>query len=113
MIVVDDSKLCVDGLNRHAINCTNGNIHENISRIKPVTILDMDTLILISDLVKKGELDIFEQIEQYHNYIDGKHGTYSQTEKLYYSDISFSSYIMDKFEMRSPSIINDWFEELV
>ena len=111
LLVVDDAKLCSDGLNRYAIQWKekNGTSYDNVY---PFTVLDMDTLILIADLIKNGELDLYEQIEQYHKYIAGEYDNYSLTEILHYSDISFSAYIMDKFETRSPAIINDWLKAL-
>lgn len=112
LIVVDDPKLCSDGVNRYVIQRTGEYVRQNIEHIHPFTVIDIDTLILIIELIKNSELDIYEQIEQYHTYIAGKQENYSLNEILYYSDISFAAYIMDKFETRSPAIIDDWFKNL-
>lgn len=110
LLVVDDRKLSAEGINRYIIENTTDSINNNSKLIRPFTVLDMDTLILISELIRDGSFDIFNEIESYHIYISGKDNNYSIKEYTYYSDASFPTYIYEKYETKSPAIIDEWLE---
>lgn len=110
LLIVDDRSLSSDGFNRYVIQKTTDFVEQRSEHIKPFTVLDMDTLILISELIRNGNFDIFYDIESYHTYISGKNKIYSINEYFYHSDISFSTYIYDKYETKSPDIIDQWLD---
>lgn len=74
----------------------------------------MDTLILSADLIREGRIDIFSEIETYHKYCDRKLKThrYTPEEILHCKDISFSAFLMSRYELKSPSIIKVYESEL-
>lgn len=79
----------------------------------PFTVLDMDTLILIAELIRTNKFDIFANIESYHKYIGGGLKQYSVNELFHFSEVSFSSYIYGEYETRSPEIINKWYDSIL
>lgn len=112
LLIVDDLGFSSRGFNKYVVENTKNFVNEHAGHIRQFTVLDMDTLILIVELIKIGEFDIFDNIESYHTYIEGGHSNYSMNEIFDYSDVSFASYIYDKYETRSPEIIDKWYETL-
>lgn len=114
LLVVDDPKLSVDGLNSYVIQKTESNklVKDNPTKIYPFTILDIDTLIIIAELIRNKSIDIFREIEEYHKYIKGEQDFYSESEKFLYSELSFASYITGKYTTYIPKIVDEWFELL-
>lgn len=111
LLVVDDFVFSANGFNRYVIKETQEFVGANSPKVYSFTVLDMDTLILVAELIRQGDFDIFKEIEEYHNYIEGKQNYYTIGETFYYSDVSFSAYIIDKYETYSPKIIEEWSNE--
>lgn len=112
LLIVDDFSLSSPGFNRYIIEQTKDSVESLTPHVNPITVLDMDTLILIAELIRTEQFDIFNNIEEYHAYIEGNAPKYSVNELFNYSEASFSMYIYDKYETCSPKIIDDWFMEL-
>lgn len=112
LLITDDFGFSSDGFNRYVIERTKNFDENNSMHVMPFTVLDMDTLILVSELIRNNRFDIFENIEKYHQYIEGKEKTYTMNELFHYSEVSFTSYIYSEYETCSPKIIDEWYESL-
>ena len=112
LLIVDDFGFSSNGFNRYVIENTKTFVEKHSEQINQFTVLDMDTLILIAELIKTKAFDIFDNIESYHAYIEGKYPRYSMSEIFNYSDTSFSSYIYSEYETRTPAIIDEWYKLL-
>ncbi len=112
ILIVDDFSLSSPGFNRYVIEKTKDFIESHAEHVNPITVLDMDTLILIAELIRNDRFDIFNNIEQYHAYIEGNSPHYSENELFSYSNTSFSIYIYGEYETCSPKIINKWLRDL-
>ena len=112
ILVLDDSGFSSSGFNRYVIEQTQDYVNHNRSHVFPFTVLDIDTFILIADLINNNEVDIFREIESYHSYINGQ-GAYESVEELFLSsNISFAAFIKSRYETKSPSIIDEWNKNL-
>lgn len=112
LIIVDDFGFSADGFNRYVIENTKEFVRKHHNHVAPFTVLDMDTLILIAELIKTNKFDIFYNIDSYHNYISGRLKPYSTSELFHFSEISFSSYIYGEYETHSPEIVDKWYKSL-
>lgn len=111
ILLCDDSIFSADGFNRYGKELSS---KKGTAQSYPLTVLDMDTLILSADLIREGRIDIFSEIETYHKYCDRKLKThrYTPEEILHCKDISFSAFLMSRYELKSPSIIKVYENEL-
>lgn len=112
LIIVDDFGFSSDGFNRYVIENTKDFVSKHHNHMMPFTVLDMDTLILIAELIRTNKFDIFSNIDSYHKYISGRLKPYSINELFHFSEVSFSSYIYSEHETHSPEIINKWYDSL-
>lgn len=111
-IIVDDFSFSSDGFNRYVIENTKDFVSKHHNHVMPFTVLDMDTLILIAELIRTNEFDIFRNIDSYHRYINGRLNPCSATELFHFTEVSFSSYIYSEHETHSPKIIDKWYDSL-
>lgn len=112
LIIVDDFGFSSDGFNRYVIENTKDFVSKHHNHVMPFTVLDMDTLILIAELIRTKNFDIFSNIDSYHKYISGRLKPYSINELFHFSEVSFSSYIYSEHETHSPEIIDKWYDSL-
>lgn len=112
LIIVDDFGFSSDGFNRYVIENTKDFVSKHPNHVMPFTVLDMDTLILIAELIRTNKFDIFSNIDSYHKYINGRLQPYSTNELFHFSEVSFSSYIYSEHETHSPEIIDIWYDSL-
>ena len=113
LLIVDDFGFSADGFNRYVIENTKHYVRKYHNHVMPFTVLDMDTLILIAELIRTNKFDIFANIESYHKYIGGRLKPYSVNELFHFSEVSFSSYIYGEYETHSPEIINKWYDSIL
>lgn len=113
LLIVDDFGFSSDGFNRYVIENTKRFVSKHHNHVMPFTVLDMDTLILIAELIRTNKFDIFDNIDSYHKYIGGKLKPYSVNELFHFSEISFSTYIYGEYETHSPEIIDRWYDSLL
>lgn len=111
-LILDDGGFSSSGFNRYVVEQTQDYINFHRSCVFPFTILDIDTFILIADLIKNNVINIFDEIESYHSYIN-RQGEYESMEELFLSsNVSFATFIKSRYETTSPSIINEWYKNL-
>jgi hypothetical protein len=71
----------------------------DFERVAPVTIMEIDTLILYINLFKDGKLDIMDLIENYHQYVRYGYADFKSREEIekyaYQSAIPFSEFTRD------------------
>lgn len=113
LIIVDDFGFSADGFNRYVIENTKKFESRHHNHVMPFTVLDLDTFILIAELIRTNKFDIFANIDSYQKYIGGKLKSYSENELFHFSEISFSSYIYGEYETHSPEIIDKWYDSLL
>ena len=115
ILVVDDSTFMADGFNRYVCELTKDEIAKNHESLMPITIIDIDTLILSADLIRSGEINLEDVIERYHSYINGDFDTnpYTALEFLSCRNISFATFIMSQYELRSPKIVKGMAKRLL
>ena len=111
ILLCDDYNFSSDGFNRLLNEATKDKLN---TITYPITVLDMDTFILASDLIKSGMIDIFSEIKNYHAYCQRRLSghSYTLTELLHCQDVSFSVFLMSRYELKSPEITNDFIKEL-
>jgi hypothetical protein len=102
ILVVADSIFSVEGLNDY-VNSEVINEYKSYDKhIRPITIIDMDTLILISENIHTGEIDLSGEIDLYYEYVNYQPVTVKSVEDLTRKHVSFSMFIRDKYELKSP-----------
>lgn len=115
ILIVDDSAFMADGFNRFVIDSTKDEIEKNKGVLMPITIIDIDTFILSADLIRDGQINLENVIERYHSYINGEFdkNSYTPLEFLSCKNVSFSTFIMSQYELRSPKIVKDMVNRLL
>ncbi len=104
LLILDDIGFSANGFNQYVIESTMEFVNEHKKSVFPFTVLDLDTFILISDLIRSNKLDIFKTIEDYHKYI---------SKSLFEEkEISFAIYLRAAFETKSPNIVLNWLNQL-
>ena len=104
LLVMDDISFSASGFNSYIVEFTKEYVEQHIGTVLPFTALDLDTFILISELIRDGQLNIFQVIENYHSYINN--ATFEIKE------MSLASYIRENFEIQSPQIVSEWLNTL-
>lgn len=115
ILIVDDSAFMADGFNRFVIDSTKDEIEKNKRVLMPITIIDIDTFILSADLIRDGQINLENVIERYHSYINGEFDKnfYTPLEFISCKNVSFSTFIMSQYELRSPKIVKDMVNRLL
>lgn len=103
LLLVDDIGFSANGFNQYVIESTEKFVKDNKS-VFPFTVLDMDTFILISELIRRNKLNIFKEIESYHKHIYG----HNFDEKT----ISFATFLRFKYETRWPKVVSTWLKKI-
>lgn len=103
LLLMDDIGFSADGFNQYVIESTEKFVVDN-KPVFPFTVLDMDTFILVSELIRRNKLNIFKEIENYHKHLK-KHHFIEQT-------ISFATYLRFKYKTRWPKEISTWLKKL-
>lgn len=104
LLVLDDTGFSAEGFNQYIIEETKEYVDEHAAVVQPFTALDIDTFILISELIRDGRMDIFREIENYHSHISS-----SRFEE---KEISFAMYLRANFVMQSPKIVHEWLKSI-
>lgn len=104
LLVLDDIGFSADGFNQYVIESTTQFVNEHKKSVYPFTTLDIETFILISDLIGNNQLDIFKVIEGYHTHI-----CKSEFEER---EISFATYLRSNYETKSPKVVLNWLSQL-
>ena len=102
ILILDDIGFSAEGFNRFVIESTEEYVNKHTCQVFQFTVLDIDTFILISELIRKNKLNIFEEIENYHKYISISDET----------EISFAVYLKAKFETKLPRVVFYWLNQL-
>lgn len=92
----------------------------DFEKIKPLTIIEIDTLILFVSQLKEGKLNIIDLIDNYQQYVDYGRINFKSIEEIethaYQSAIPFSEFVRDysnnlgiEFDMRQLSnLLSDY-----
>lgn len=112
MLVLDDSGFSAEGFNHYVIDQTQDYVNSHTANVFPFTVLDIDTFILIAELLKNNEIDLFSEIENYHSYISGSYDYASVEERYYATNSSFAAFLKSRYETKSPAIIGEWIRSL-
>lgn len=115
ILIVDDSAFMADGFNRYVVESTKDEIDAHKKSVMPITIIDIDTFVLSADLIREGKIKLEDVIEKYHSYINGEAvGSYSTPlELLSCRNISFSTFLMGLYELKSPKIVREMANRLL
>ena len=103
LLILDDIGFSANGFNKYVIEATKEFVDKQRS-VFPFTVLDMDTFILISELIRTNKLNIFSEIQSYHKHV--RHPNPNE------QNISFATYLRFRHETRLPKEVIKWLRNL-
>lgn len=103
LLIMDNIGFSANGFNQYIIESTKDFVKLQ-KPVFPFTVLDMDTFILISELIRSKKLNIFREIENYHKHINWHNGDDQ--------NISFAIYLRYKYKTSLPKEVLRWIQNL-